>query len=263
MKNLAYILGLVVLASACQKVIDVDLNDANPNVVIEGNFTAEDSTVRVRVTSTSSFFDSEADPVIDNAVVTITDQNGVATTVPGSGNGNYVLTNYTPTYGTSYVLSVTAEGKTYSATCGLAAPVQIDPITYFYLDGFFGSDPGYATLLNFQDPANQTDFYQIVITENGTTYDRIDEIQTQDDALTDGNYVERPLFLGELSQIGDTISYEFRTVDEAVFDYTIEAASISGGSNSAAPGNPTTNWDNGALGYFNAYGVSRDTVVIQ
>jgi hypothetical protein len=71
------------------------------------------------------------------------------------------------------------------------------------------------------------------------------------------------LFLSEFSQLGDTISYEFRTVDKVVYNYTSEAASISGGSNSAAPGNPTTNWDNGALGYFNAYDVSRDTVIIQ
>ena len=69
--------------------------------------------------------------------------------------------------------------------------------------------------------------------------------------------------MNELSLLGDTISYEFRTVDKAIFDYTFQAADIAGGSNSAAPGNPITNWDNGALGYFNAYGVSRDSVVIQ
>ena len=263
MRNLAYILGIVVLAASCQKVIDVDLNDANQNIVIEGNYTGEDSTVRVMVTQTSSYFNNDPSPTVDNAVVTITDQNGVSTVVPGIGNGNYELTGYAPTYGTSYVLSVAAAGSSYSAACSMPSPVTLDSISYQYLDGFFGADPGYVSLMNFQDPANTTDFYQIVITENGKTYDRIDEIQTQDDSFTNGNYIIRPLFLSELSQLGDTISYEFRTVDEAIFNYTVEAASISGGSNSAAPGNPTTNWDNGALGYFSAYGVSRDTIVIQ
>lgn len=263
MKKLAYILGIVVLAASCQKVIDVDLNEANQNIVIEGNFTGEDSTVLVRVTLTSSYFNSDPEPTIDNAVVTITDQNGVSTVIPSAGNGFYELNSYAPTYGTSYVLSVVADGETYNATCNMPVPVQLDPITYQYFDGFFGNDPGYAPFLNYQDPANVVNFYQIVVTENQTTYGNIDQIQTQDDQLTDGNYMSRPLFTGSLSQIGDTISFEFRSVDEVIYNYTFQAADIVGGSNSAAPGNPITNWDNGALGYFNAYGVSRDTVVIQ
>ncbi|MDB2657470.1 DUF4249 domain-containing protein [Crocinitomicaceae bacterium] len=263
MRKLAYILGLVVLASSCQKVIDVDLNEGNQNIVIEGNYTGEDSTVRVGVTLTSSYFNNDPSPTVDNALVTITDQNGIPTVVPSAGNGQYVLSGYAPDYGTSYTLSVVYDGATYSAACSMPTPVQMDPITYQYLDGFFGADPGYVSILNFQDPELTTDFYQIVITENGTSFDRIDQIQTQDDALTNGNYIQRPLFLNELSLLGDTISYEFRTVDKAIFDYTFQAADIAGGSNSAAPGNPITNWDNGALGYFSAYGVSRDSVVIQ
>lgn len=263
MRNLAFILGLILLASSCQKVIDVDLNDSNQNIVIEANYKAEQDRVEVLVTMTSSYFDSEASPFVDDAIVTITDANGAATVVPHVIGGLYRLTQYTPQYGSNYTVSVTSNGETYTAVCNLPAPVQLDPITYQYLDGFFGADPGYVSIMNFQDPAGEVNFYNIVISENGTAFDRIDEIQQQDDGFTDGNYIQRPLFLNELSQLGDTISYEFRSVDEMIFNYTAEAASISGGSNSAAPGNPTTNWDNGALGYFSAYSVSRDTVVIQ
>lgn len=263
MRNLAYILVLIVLASSCQKVIDVDLNDANQAIVIEANYKAELDRVEVLVTLTSSYFDSEASPFIDDAIVTITDANGLSTTIPHVIGGLYRLTQYTPQYDSDYTISVVANGETYTAACNLATPVQIDPITYQFLDGFFGAEPGYVSILNYQDPANVENYYQIVLTENGQTFDRIDEIQLQDDGFTDGNYIERPLFLNELSSIGDTISYEFRTVDKVIYNYTTEAASISGGTNSAAPGNPTTNWNNGALGYFSAYGVSRDTVVIQ
>lgn len=263
MKKLAYILGLIVLASSCQKVIDVDLNDSNQTVVIEANYKAEQDRVEVIVSMTSSYFDSEASPVVDDAIVTITDANGISTTVPHILGGLYRLTQYTPNYDSDYTISVVVDGQTYTASCNLATPVQIDPITYQYLDGFFGADPGYVSILNFQDPVDVVNFYQIVVSENDQTYDRIDEIQLQDDNFTDGNYIQRPLFFNELSQLGDTIMYEFRTVDKVIYDYTEEAASISGGSDSAAPGNPTTNWDNGALGYFSAYGATRDTVVIQ
>lgn len=263
MRKTVYLLGIIVLASSCQKVIDVDLNESNKNIVIEGNFTGEDSTVRVTVSLTSSYFDSEASPLIDNAIVTITDANGVITAVPSIGNGHYELANYVPTYGTSYTLEVSYEGITYTAECAMPVPVQLEPITYLYFDGFFGSDPGYAAFMNLNDPAGQVDFYQIVLGLNGTKFNNIDELFTQDDALTDGNSVERPLFANDFFQLDDTVYMELRTVSRAVFDYTNELQSIAGGSDSAAPGNPTTNWNNGALGYFNAYGISVQTVVIQ
>lgn len=263
MKKLAYLFVLALIATSCQKVIDVDLNDGNQVVVLEANYSGEDSTVHVSVSLTSSYFNSEPPQNVDNALVTIVNQNGTVTNVPSVGNGEYVLTNYAPDYDTRYLISVAVNGETYNASCFMPTPVPLSPITSQFIDDFFGIGPGYVSLLNFQDPPNEVNFYQIVVTRNSITFDRIDEIQTQDDLFSDGNFVQRPLFFDTLSQIGDTISYEFRTVDQVIYDYTVEAASISGGTNSAAPGNPTTNWDNGALGYFNAFGVSRDTLVIQ
>ncbi len=263
MKKLAYILGLIVLASSCQKVIDVDLNESNQNIILEGIYTGEDSTVRVKISLTSSYFNSDPSATIDNAVVMIADANGVISMIPSVGNGMYALSNYIPNYGTTYTLSVNFDGQLYKAQCAMPTPVQLAPITYEYFDGFFGSDGGYAPFINFTDPAGQTDFYQIVLGTNGVIYNNLDEIITQDDSFTDGNFITRPLFAGDFNQLGDTVYMELRTVDRAVFDYTNELQSIAGGSNSAAPGNPTTNWDNGALGYFNAYGISVDTVIIQ
>lgn len=263
MKNIAYLLGIVLIAASCQKVIDVDLNDTNKTIVIEGNYTGQDSTVRVNVSLTSSYFDSEPSPVIDNAVVTITDGAGITTVVPSIGSGNYELSGYIPSYGSDYVLTVTHDGVTYSAKCNMPVPVTLDPITYLYFDGFFGAEGGYAAFMNFNDPANVENYYIAALGLNGVIYDGIDDLFTQDDALTDGNLVQRPLFASDFYDIGDTIYMELRSVDKAIYDYTNEIQSIIGGSNSAAPGNPTTNWDNGALGYFNAYGISKDTVVVQ
>ena len=263
MKKIAYLLGILVIAASCQKVIDVDLNDTNQTIVIEGNYTGQDSTVRVKITQTSSYFDSEPSPVVDNAVVTITDAGGNTTVIPSVGNGEYLLSGYAPSYGSDYVLTVSHDGVTYTAKCNMPVPVALEPITYLYFDGFFGAEGGYAAFMNFNDPANVANYYIAVLGLNGDVFDGIDDIFTQDDALTDGNLVERPLFASDFFDIGDTVYMELRSVDKAMYDYTNEIQSIIGGSNSAAPGNPTTNWDNGALGYFNAYGVSVDTVVIQ
>ena len=267
MRKLAYLLGISLLAVSCQKVIDVDLNEANENIVIEANYTGEDSTVRVHVSMTSSYFNSDPSPVVDDALVTITDANGVSTNVPSIGNGDYELSNYVPQYGTNYTLVVSNQGNNYTAVCDMPQPVALEPISYEYFEGFFGSEGGYAAFLNFNDPAGVENYYVAVLGENGVVYDSTNQVFTQDDALTDGNFIQRPLFASDFFAIGDTVFMELRTVDKAIYDYTNEVQSIAGGGggggDSAAPGNPTTNWDNYALGYFNAYGISQDTVVIQ
>jgi hypothetical protein len=263
MKKVFVLFALVLGFVSCQKVIDVDLNEANPVIVIEANYTGEDSTVNVHISRTSSYFNSDPSATVDAAVVTITDQQGNTTVIPSIGNGDYQLTAYIPNYDTQYTLTVTQDGQTYTAMCYMGTPVALEDITYEYFPGFFGSDPGYAVFLNFYDPAGIQNYYQVIITENGVELDKLDDIFTQDDLLTDGNLVERPLFSGDFYDIGDTVEMELRSVDKMIYDYTNEAASIAGGGSSSAPGNPTTNWDNGALGYFNAYGNSRKSVVIQ
>jgi len=102
MKKIAYIRELIVLATSCQKVIDVDLNESSKVIVIEGNFTAQDSTVRVKISLTSSYFNSDPSMTVDNALVSITDGNGVVSVVPSIGNGVYELTSYDPTFDMEY-----------------------------------------------------------------------------------------------------------------------------------------------------------------
>lgn len=261
MKYAALIFGIIVFAS-CTKVIDVDLNEANPVVVIEANYTAEDSTVRVSVTETSNFFSNEEEPTINNAVVTITDQNGSSQQVPFVADGNYVLTNYIPQFGTTYTMTVLANGVTYTATCKLNNPISQNGIIYEYLEpGPFSGDGGYLVAVSYQDPAAEGDYTAIYVTKNDTLYKELGEITLNDDVFTNGNLVIRPLFV-DLFELGDTIELELRTIDKKVYDYYTELISLTN-PNSAAPANPTYQWENRALGYFSAHGSSRQTTVIQ
>lgn len=264
MKNVLYILLFTSLViSSCTEEIPIDLNDADPKVVLEANYTAEDSTVRVKITSTSNYFDSNPSPDINNATVTILDELGNPTSVPSIGNGMYVLQNYIPDYDKNYSMNVVYNAVSFSATCKMSNLVPLEDITTQYFPSFFGSDPGYAAFMNFYDPASVENYYVAVLTVNGVEYSRIDEMFTQDDKLTDGNLVERPLFTSELFEIGDVIGMELRSIDKVIYDYINQTASIVGGGNSSAPGNPTSNWDNKALGYFSCYASSKKELIIQ
>lgn len=262
MKKILFVFAVLLGLFSCQKVIDVDLNDADPKVVIEANYIASDSLVKVRVTKTSSFFDTNPSPVIDNAVVTLVDEGGSATIIPSVGNGYYELGNYIPQYNTTYTLSVATDVSTvYTAQCFLPSPVQLQPIVEQYFPpGLFSGDGGYVVLVRFDDPADTSNYFEIIQGKNGIWEDSLSSILTQDDALTDGNFVERPLF-NIIYQSGDIANLELRSVDEAIYNYVQQAQGADDPS-SAAPGNPISNWDNGALGYFSAYSYSRQSLLI-
>lgn len=263
MKAFIYTLSLLAFISSCQKVIDVDLNEANPKFVLEANYTAEDSTVVVLISKTANYFGSESPAKVNSALVTITDHTGASTAIPFVANGRYELSNYIPLFGTTYTLSISAEGQNFTAQCDMNTPVPLNDITYEYTPGFFGSGDGYITYLNFMDPANTVNHYIVVISQNGEVLDKPNQFILQDDVLTDGNLVERPLFTGELFELGDEIELEFRSIDTEIYQYYNELISIAGGGQaSAAPANPTSNWDNEGLGYFSAYSNSRKSVII-
>lgn len=263
MRNLIYCFSILIALSSCTKVIDVDLNDADPKFVIEANYTAEDSTVRVQLSLTTSYFDNEPPTTLNNLVVVITDHLGNPQTVPFIGNGYYELTNYVPIFSTDYTMTVQYDGTTYTAASTMNPPVALDTVGYEFFEGFFGLGPGYFAKLRFYDPPGIGNRYIVALSMNHVEATNLTDLFLQDDDYSDGNLVERPLFSDSLFQIGDTIGIEMRSVDKAVYDYFSEILSIAGGQSSAAPANPKTNWNNKALGYFSAYSNSRAEVVIQ
>jgi len=262
MKNILALIALSLAIVSCQKEIDVDLNETSPVIVLEGNYSSEDSTVVLQVSLTSSYFNSGTSPSIDNLAPIIKDANGVSQTLVSYGDGIYALTDYIPTYNSNYTLEVLYDGQLYSATSTLSEPVTLDPITYEYTTGFFGSAEGNFTYLNFTDPIGAGNFYIVNLSLNDENFDGLSDLVLQDDRFSDGNPVSRPIFFDPLFQIGDTVGMELKSVDEVIYDYYTEAQTISGGADSAAPANPKSNWNNSALGYFSAYSKSNQEVII-
>jgi len=265
MKYILLFITFSILLFSCQKEINIDLNTTNPKTVIEANYTAEDSTVHVKVTQTSNYFDGNSSPTIDGAAISITDKNGLSQPIIGLGNGEYELSNYVPIFNSTYTLSVVLNGTTYTAKSTLSSPTPLKDINYEFVPGFFGIEGGHVCYLNYDDPIDTTNFFFALISKNGIQRNQVNDFTLTDDRLTDGNSISRPLFGPDnLFEIGDTIEFELRAVDESIFSYYIELQSIAGGNGgqSAAPANPKSNWNNEALGYFNAYSNSRKSVII-
>jgi hypothetical protein len=255
-------LGILFSLGSCQKIIDVDLNDAAKKIVLEANFNASDSIVHVKVSYTSSFFDTYVPSIVNDAIVTITDHLGNTTSIPSIGNGKYQINGYAPTPGATYLINVSHDGTTYTGSSTLMNKLELlDPTATLYNQGFFGEPGGYLVSFRFQDPPGLGNYYKIIVQANDSVYDKPDEVILGDDFLTDGNLLERPIFTNYYT-VGDTITFEIQAITDRVYDYYTELQTIAGSQSSSAPANPTSLWTNTALGYFSAYYNSKKGIRI-
>lgn len=257
MKNLIYIFVSILAISAvsCTKVIDIDLNEEDQKIVIEGTVLEGDTTHRVHITKTLNFDQSEAYPVVDNAVVTVVDNLGNTGTFTSVGNGWYELTSYPGVPGRTYVLNVVSDGKTYTASSKMPDILTMDFIDVTYLP--FGVD----TFINVTpvrlDQANISNYYSFEIIINDTLQKGI---YVQNDQFADGNYMYEPIFGPNFKKL-DTVIVRMANIDRPVYDYFYQLSTNTSGQG-ATPANPVSNFSGGCLGYFSARSTDVKTVII-
>jgi hypothetical protein len=239
-------------AVSCEKVIDVDLNEEDPKVVIEAKFNAGETTHRVQITRTLNFDEAGPYPTVDNATVAVTDNLGNAAVLTFVGNGFYEVTGYPVLEGRTYTLTVVVEGNTYTASSTVPTQVAID--TLAVLPIVFGPDTLNALLPLRLDPAGVRNFYQFDLYDNN---ERVEGIYLQDDQFTDGIVVEQPIFGGDYES-GDTALVDMYCIDEPVYNYFFALSQ----NETATPANPTSNFSGGCLGYFSARTKGSASVII-
>jgi hypothetical protein len=258
-------LALYLLTTSCEKIIDVDLNVANPAPVFEAVM-ENDSTCHVKASLTSSFYDNSTSPAITNAVITISDQLGNSETLSHKGNGTYRGSTLIGTIGNTYTLDINVDGELYTATSKMPPLTTIDSCTVQDRGSFFGGGgppgpPTYFVYVNYTDPGSITNYYAVQTTYyDSVEVDYTTDYRIADDELSNGISTRTfTTFTG--FEAGDTITIELASIDEPTHLYfkTLEDAISGAGFASAAPANPTTNFSEGALGYFGAW--SKDEIV--
>lgn len=165
------------------------------------------------------------------------------------------------TYGKQYELSVKLNNKTYSAVSTMPYPVNLDSV-YAKKTSFFGSDFTFVTVM-LKDPADIQNNYRCVQYINGK---RTKGNFILDDDYSDGKQFESTLYFdqdgSDSIKSGDNIKIELQCIDRPTYQYWYSfEQSASGGQGSAAPANPVSNIQGGALGYFSAQTTQTKTAV--
>jgi len=258
---------------ACEDIIVVELNSADPTTVIEATIVEDNSTSRVTITKSTDFYTPGVYPTVSGATILVNDSEGNSYAFNEVEDGVYANQLLNGKSGVEYSIEVLADGKTYNAVSTIPNKLVLDSLTLE--EGPkkpHGKDESIRFFLHlfFQDQLGINDYGRIKLYSNGV---QLDGFNLYEDKLTDGNYIDYRLIIsGEHGDIklGDILTVELMSIDQATFEFYKTANSVNASSSgrgpsstSAAPANPVTNWSNKALGYFSAYTVSSDSIEIK
>jgi Domain of unknown function (DUF4249) len=260
MNSKLIIIGLasLLLLTACEKVITLDIPDKSRQYVIEGVITDQAPPYYVYVSKSVSLSQSGNTIPVNNAQVTITDNQGIKDTLhlDAAGSGRYVTTTTVGQAGRSYQLVVEIGGYSFTSSSIMPAPVHFDKLAILSGAGIAGAS---ALVPTYRDPAATADYYQLKLVRNGIS---TSTIIVEDDLLINGNQVSRPLFDQEVKS-KDTFQVYLLNIDKGVYNYFFSLGqNTGGGPNSAAtPANPVSNMKGGCLGYFSAHTIQRKDII--
>lgn len=249
------------LFTACEKIIDVDLNTAGPKTVVDARLCVQDSVHKVLLSTTGRYSDGEGKGPITGALVTLTDGNGQTVSLTETESGTYSINNYLLTTDMTYSLHVANGDELIDATSTLLPLTTIDSI--FFEESPFPAPPdeetNYTVHVIFQDAADRVNFYRMLVYVNDTLQRNAYDI---DDDISNGNEQDVNYF-GEAINLGDTVVVELWAIDRAGYDYYSTLSDITNGSGfaSATPYNPISNLTSG-LGHFTVYQRSVATAIV-
>ncbi|WP_378172852.1 DUF4249 family protein [Aquimarina sp. SS2-1] len=271
MKKLLYtIIGLIICTS-CEDVIDVDVPNGEPRLVIDASFEIYldedpiDALGGVRLTLSAPFFD-DAVPTVSDATVFVTNlsDNSIINFEESQEPGLFIPenTNIIPEFNIDYELTVIYEGETYKATTQLIPTVAIDNVEQG--DGTLFEGDETEVIIFFTDDGTRDDFYLFDFDFN--------LYLPSEDRFYQGEAFNFSYFYEDMVG-GEEVTIKILGIDERYYNYSnllIEQSEQDGGNPFQTPpaqirGNiiNTTNPDNFALGYFNLSEASRFQFTIQ
>lgn len=265
-KYISLLLAGFITLSACEKVIDVKLDNAESQLVIEGNITDQPGQQVIKISKSVPYTENNTYPPVSGAAVTVTDDNGHSWTFSETTPGIYAFPSLKGETGRIYTLKATVNNKVYTATSGMPALVGIDFLDVKVFN--FGGDDQKQAQVHYKDPAGIANQYRFVMKVNGV---QSKQVYAENDRLTDGNDVPTVLFFTgnnddqDQLKTGDVVDIEMQSIDKNVFLYwyTLGQQSSNGPAGGATAGNPPSNINNKALGYFSAHTVSKKQMTVQ
>lgn len=256
--KLIVITCLLALHFSCEEEARLDLNPAEPRLVIDAAI-SEYVPCTVKLSLSQYFYDNAPYQTVSGATIILSDDKGYSEELiekPGQP-GNYI-SNKLGEVGVQYTLKVIVEGESYEATAVIPKAVQLDEIYIYEIKA--GNKSYYSPIVIYQDPKGVKNYYYTVVTVN----DRVlKTLYLHHDDNRDGVRVPQILFFDKEANGGNTldtddrVDVEMQTIDYGMYEFYRSWSSFAGGDS-----NPTTNFTGDVLGCFKAYNSSHISMIV-
>ena len=214
---------ILMMLSSCEEVIDIDLNDADPAFVAEA-IIYKDSVCTVRLTRTTSFFTQEEPGIIDNAVITISDES-LSEELQYAGNGYYTGSTITGTEGSTYEIEIRHNGTSYTGIAYMPAQTDIISVSFDKYEVQSTLNPlgqtVFTIICEFSDNPDTDNFYMIKYLDNGEMIEENYFMLTESDAIG-GTFVNENNIISFSESIfyeGGEVEVQLFSIDESVYNY--------------------------------------------
>lgn len=270
--NLSIAISSIFFLSSCSEVIEIDIIDAAPQIVIEGSVGTNGDSSEIKISKSVNLYADNVFPTVSNATVILSDDLGNRDTLIETSSGTYKSNHIFGQSGVTYNLEVLTENKILTAVSTILNQVNFDSLIIKENTTTGGAGPGggpgggtpgeirYQIFVVFQDPPNVKNYYRFVEYVNGVQRSRL---YISDDRLTDGLTNKLELRSSKKYSSGDLITFEMQCIEKAIYDYFNSFDNLNGGpQSSSTPANPYTNIIGSKLGYFSAHTVQRISYTI-
>jgi hypothetical protein len=238
--------------SSCEEVIDIDLNNAEPKLVVDGWIYNTPGPYKIKLSKSTNYFDNEKPPVAENALVIVSENEILFDTLKMTKPGVYETQKILQgKVGATYQLKVFYNDEIYESIATMKPLAALDSITYRYEPGSIFRDEGYYITVHFQDPPTIGDYCRWKFYLNDIIY-KPDNLLYASDELFNGNYISFEFRYD--FDFNDTIRVEMFSIEKNMHEYLsgLDEQENTGDLFDTPPGNAKGNISNGGLGYFGA-----------
>ncbi len=266
-----------ILIVSCEKDVVLDLADEEGTfVVIEANLVNDGRKQWIRVSESSSYYESSFGKPVSDALVQVSDgQNSFVfmesdvDTLAGYYYNNQISSSFTQT---TYALEVNHQGNIYTATSEFRPVPSLDSVTVelsFFSQLGFGELDFYDVYVHFDEFEEEGDHYlfNMYVRDTLKTSRPNQKAVLSDETLQD--YVSLSVLGFNEEEVfdDDKIVVEIRSISEENYNFYnifFFQTDLSGNPFAGAPpANIPTNLSDGARGFFQVSSVHRDSIIFQ
>lgn len=285
MKNtIRTLIACAIIFAGCEEEISLNLPQPTHRMVVEGRIEkykdGRDHVQSITLSTVDEFLGNTRTPRINDALVSVTDGNGVEHTyqLDTDVDGRYINNTIEPEVGEIFTLNISWNDQHFRATEIMEPVVSLDNAYQKYQEETTFDDGGEKVAIDFTDPADQRNFYfwEVYLDGINTT---VPTPGNSNNVIGDDDQINGQSVVGyfpneeKVFEAGDRVTVKHIGVNENMYRYLFLIFEQTGtGRNGGLFDTPPaivrgnvenlTSGDDFALGYFGACEIDEREVII-